>query len=224
MTIENVFFLSKIVFALLHLPNVRTHVYVRQKFYVCKSQGNCARLPPMLPLRSFYHPRCTRVIFYKCRWAHMRPVRIRAQIIKIADCARIAVFFFFSFTPSRCYSFHSSLPLSARRKFYACKFLGETRGMRYWDALFLFRNKFYSRRKRHAISRILQILSRALVASGKYWLQRDADVSKRKGWFPVKNYQPRMAAAAYFSRCKKKSRVEIHARKCYGVKLLLSEV
>lgn len=34
----------------------------------------------------------------------MRPVRVRAQIIKIADCVRIAVFFF---TSSRCYSFHS---------------------------------------------------------------------------------------------------------------------
>lgn len=93
----------------------------------------------------------------------------------------------FFFVSSRCYSFHSPLPLPARRKFYACKFLGDSRE-RYWEALFLFRNKFYSRRKRHTISRILQILSRALVASGKYWLQRDADVSKRKGWFPVKNY------------------------------------
>lgn len=105
--------------------NTRTRVCAcDQSFVRVNLQGNCCRLRRDA---LFTTPDVPCNILQMSLGAHATGfASVCAKIIKIADCVRMAVFFFSA--SSRCYSFHSPLPSPTRRKFYACKFLEEIRG------------------------------------------------------------------------------------------------
>jgi len=150
---ERVSFLSEMAI-FLHLPNIRC---VCATQVLCVYQGNAAAIA------LFTIPDIPRNILQTSLNAHATGSRPSAdhknRRLRLHRC----LFFFISVV---------DVILSILRSNCSCgenstrvNFLERLEGD--VGTLFLFRNKFYSRRKRHVISRFLQILSRALVVSEK---------------------------------------------------------
>lgn len=101
------------------------HVCVRatreRELHACKSRGNSER--PPAPCSSFSTiPHVAGNILQTSLRAHA--TGSRSCVIKIADCVRIGDVFL----PGRCCFSHPFSALSARGRFYACKFLRDSRG------------------------------------------------------------------------------------------------